>query len=419
MNIGVFAEHINSRVDISYLLNELSKKDEITYYSKSKVNPKYFNKKICHKKYSNQSNIKFLNKFLNIIFTVFGKHPKDTIHNSLVWERYALDNSNNSLMSYYFKHFLIFLSKFFSKYLSYDFYLKMLFFKPSISILEHDVYIFFSDIVDNEALSFLLKKNKKVLVYVYSWDHPPKFKSYSKRIHRFLTWNESISKDLVKLHNLSAEKIKSIGSSQFSFLQEYISEQQDLKILKDYDVLFCFSTGSIKLIKQEIKLLIKLCEANPILTIHARLYPFVKNHNVYEPLKLIDNLFLINSNYRDLNSINDFKKLAFDKYEQIEKSKIVIHCGTTMGLEACFLNSKVLFISLDCDYEDEDIVSFMHQYQNDKYLNLDSNSVIKNIKNFDLSSLSIDNNEKYKQRILQNFKLATINDISKKIRISI
>lgn len=419
MKIAIFAEHINARVDISYLLNELSKENNITFYSKTIECPKFFNNKIIKKKYSNNSKYKFLNKFTNVVFKVFGRHPKETIQNSLVWEKYALDNSNNSFFIYHLKYLLIFLSKFFSKYQSYDSYLNLLSFKPSINILNHDAYIFFSDIVDNEVLSYLLNKNKKVLVYVYSWDHPPKFKSFSKRINKFLTWNHSISEDLVKLHNIDSHKIASIGSSQFSFLQEYIFDSKDSKIKKEYDVLFCFSTGSVKLINQEIKLLIKLCNANTSLNIYARLYPFVKDKKIYDPLKKIQNLNLLNIDYKSLNSINDFKKNVYEKYYQIEKSNMVIHCGTTMGLEACFLNTNIYFISLDINYIDKDIVAFMHQYQNDKYLNLNYDNVIRNIKNFDLSSLPKDNSEYYKNEVTKNFNLSTIYEISKKIRTSI
>ena len=66
--------------------------------------------------------------------------------------------------------------------------------------------------------SRLLKEEKVVQVYVYSWDHPCKHKQFSNRV-KYLVWNKGIKSDLISLHNISHNNIKQVGSSQFCFVE--------------------------------------------------------------------------------------------------------------------------------------------------------------------------------------------------------
>ncbi len=64
------------------------------------------------------------------------------------------------------------------------------------------------------------------------------------------------------------------------------------------------------------------------------------------------------------------KQQLLDKYKKVQQAAAFIHFGTTLGLEASFLNTPVFFAALATGKNYKELNEFIHQYQNDKYLNL-------------------------------------------------
>ena len=99
-----------------------------------------------------------------------------------------------------------------------------------------------------------------------------------------------------------------------------------------------------------------------------RPYPFHKNKNIYAPLRTLSNVFF------------DESTAPNDKFLNIKNAKAFLHFGTTMGYEAIYFDTPSYLLDIVDQKKDTLLHGFVHQYQNDKYLNTTDSMVLKNEK---------------------------------------
>ncbi len=256
--------------------------------------------------------------------------------------------------------------------ISYDQLLKWLrsFCKTQISDI--DRFIFFTEITDDYLLSRLLRENKDIVTYVYSWDHPCKHTRFSRQV-QYYCWSEGIKKDIEELQKIDPKKITVTGASQFGYIFEFLnSKSQYLHRTYAFDyIYFGCGIGIKKLVPQEVEVIKQLAEATykekPDLKFVVRPYPVLDQWSLYGELKILPNIILDDSFRNKDLSISDAE--IYSKFEKIWHAKAFLHLGTTLGLEACFTETPSFIINFGYKKTNGlSVYAFIHQYQNDKYL---------------------------------------------------
>jgi hypothetical protein len=374
MKLGFLLDFFDFRNDFRKVLGFLAREHEITIFAKEhqlrKIKPKLppgINIRLIDEERNSLNN-----RIWRLLFSKFGIIPQ-SVRNYYLMERFLVYLVNDKLKR--LKSLLFFdLSFRLPKWLAYDLYLDKLEYSGKTKIDDIDKFICLTRISDDLFFSRLVRENKKVQVYVYSWDHPCKHKQFSKRVET-LVWNEGTRDDLVDLQSIPAEKIAVIGSSQFCYIQEFL--HQDLNFVKkpypfDYIYFGCFA-GIPAMIEQEIDIIKQIStviyRSIPQTKLVVRPYPVLQDWSIYESLKGIPNIVVDDSFKNKDLSTSDSK--IMDKFIKIHFAKAFFHLGTTMGLEACFTSTPSFIV--DYGYEEKsksplNIKHGIHQYQNEKYL---------------------------------------------------
>jgi hypothetical protein len=258
--------------------------------------------------------------------------------------------------------------------MSYDYYLNHLQYKGATSIDDIDQFICFTDISDSYLLARLIREQKKVKVYVYSWDHPCKQVKYSNQVD-YLVWNEGIREDMIKLQHIHPEHIRITGASQFAYVDQFLSIPEN-SLSKPFPfpyIYFGCAIGAPEIATDEIKVirLLSKCmqEQLPDVRLVVRPYPVMRDWSIYESLKELPNVMLDDKfRSKDLSVKED---LIMEKFIKIHFAEAFIHLGTTLGFEACFTETPSIIIDFEYFQHSQSLLSiknFVHQYQNEKYL---------------------------------------------------
>ncbi len=353
--IGVVLNHVSQRSDIRLFIEELSRREDVVLFGSEE------DAKILGHIHSEFRIIKppelglggkVYNKVLQQLYFYFGNLPK-TRKNYSDYVKRRLRKSKSS----WFKIALSLL-KFNVKYIlpdifPFDKYIILK--KTGIHKIEDlDVFISFTDIVFEGLIARIIKEQKPLFSYVYSWDHVPKFHKFSKKYIKYVTWNKEIAKDLNSLHGVPYQNISIIGASQFHYIHEYLKSPP--KGMNGYHfeyIYFPCSFGYPKVARQEVKMIEKvaekLYEMAPEWKLMVRSYPMLENWEVYGALKERNNIIFDEYIRDDSVLLNGEQHLQ--KCEVISSSKAVIHAGTTIGLEASYFDVPVLYLNLeDVDY---------------------------------------------------------------------
>jgi hypothetical protein len=239
-------------------------------------------------------------------------------------------------------------------------------------IRDIDRFIFFTEISDDYLLSRLLKEKKDVMTYVYSWDHPCKHTRFSKQV-QYCCWSDGLKEDIEKLQKVDPKHITVMGASQFGYAFEFLNNKPGY-LHRTYPfeyIYFGCAIGIKKLVTQEVEVIKQLAQAtykeSPNLKFVVRPYPVLDQWSLYSELKSLTNIILDDSFRNKDLSINDAE--IYSKFEKIWHAKAFLHLGTTLGLEACFTETPSFIINFG--YKKASGLSlhaFIHQYQNDKYL---------------------------------------------------
>ncbi|MBE9466381.1 hypothetical protein ACFP1I_24545 [Dyadobacter subterraneus] len=373
MKIGVLPHYLDTRKDLVDLLNLLGKEHDVVAYIRESDVQKV-GRLLPGITIISIPALTGIFRIFQILgqytYLLFGQIPASQ-NNYYLTEHIKLLNSSYKKWSKLIQSYLLSLSKMTPKIISYDQYLDSFsWLKPSFKLeADIDVFLCFTEISCDWVFAKIIQENKPIWTYVYSWDHPCKMKTFSKRTN-YLVWNEGIKDDLVTLQGIEDEKIQIWGATQFVFIEQFLNSKTN-NYEDDcfpYIYLGC-ATGYDELARQEVK----YCEeiANILQTtlpnwkLIIRPYPFQKNQNVYYPLKALSNVVF------DDNTDSE------NKFLKLKNAKAFFHFGTTLGYEAVYFNTPSFLIDLTDPDKDVLLNGFVHQYQNDKYLNAKDSLVIK------------------------------------------
>ena len=215
----------------------------------------------------------------------------------------------------------------------------------------NELYLFSTEIESLKDYLVALMEEKKVVVYVYSWDHIYKNIFYSNRVFLYLVWDDEQKDELVSIHNIDENKIKVIGSSAFHHIYNFKNrkkkQKSDSSVLvsrkvKRKKALLAMATGIEQLAKEELHLFESLVKLNEKIDFSLRPYPFLnKNINFDNFFELKNFEMVYKPEVLTSENVIDFHKA---KLQQVEQHDYVIHIGTTLGLEASLLNKKSVLL---------------------------------------------------------------------------
>lgn len=375
MKIGVLAHYLDTRKDLLDLLNLLSQDHIVVAYVRKADIPKIAKllpviSVIPFPEFRGLSRIYEL--LWQYTFLVFGILPASK-YNYYLTERIKLLNSSYKKWSGFIQSSLLALSSVTPKIITYDQYLDSIPWSKNDFKIDSDIDVFlcFTEISNDRIFAKIIQENKPVWTYVYSWDHPCKMKTFSKRTN-YLVWNEGIKEDLITLQFIEKEKIQILGATQFAAIEHFLkpgnSHPKDSLHNFPY-IYFGCATGYDALARQEVKYCHQIADIlNAVLPdwkLVIRPYPFQKNRDIYMPLRNL------------LNVVFDESTDPDDKFFNIKNAKAFLHFGTTMGYEAMYFDTPSFLLDIADQRKDTLLHGFVHQYQNDKYLNTTDSMVIK------------------------------------------
>lgn len=417
--LGVYIGRDQLRNDINLLLEHFSKQVEVVIFTpndlegilKDRLSASIF-------EFRNVRVSKgFIMELWDFIYKYFGYLPK-YLNNYYIIKLFIINNIVPVTRRIWAKvQFQLILK--FPKFLSFDAYLNMLNLDDVEVNLNGVEHMFFFTELPRSFLAKCIYSELNVACYVYSWDHPPKFSSFSKKINYF-TWSNNISGDLADSWNIDIKKINVVGSSQFTFIKNYFKNRSKLFLDKPYKfeyVYFVCATAYDSLVKQEVdfvywisKIITKLDLPYKIV---FRPYPNLKNWGLYSPLEKLPGVVFDNDFKADNFQIREDK--IYDRYWKIDHSSALIHFGTTLGLEACFFDSPSLII--DISDKSKLLNKFVHQYQNEKYLLLNGyDNVIQSFDELETTLINLESMSasllEYNRAVVESFELNSMKDIS-------
>ena len=416
MKIGVIASFFETRTDIFRMVDHWSKEHEIVLF----ILPK--DKKLLEGIYKEHLAIRVISErktgwmnFLSERLFLLAKRIPKSKTNYYLMELFKASNLPDPQQR---KKALgiVTMQKRIPRYVSYNWLLKTL--RPSRQTCMDDIDLFIglTEPTDDYFYARLVQERKQLHMYVYSWDHACKQTRFFSAADYYV-WNAGIREDMIELQHIRPERIKISGSSQFTFIYDYL--QKAKPVVKDIPyIYFGCAIGIAGLIEKEVELIGKLAAA--LSTIHpnwrmvVRPYPNLKNWDYYAPLSRLSNVFM-DDGFRNEDGSVKASKIE-DKFSAIQNAMAFIHTGSTLGLEACYFDTPVLVADLYPDTEgDLSIYHFVHQYQNDKYFNHPyPDNMIRSVEQFKhiLSNLQDPIYKKPNREIPQQFPLMSIESFS-------
>lgn len=404
MRIGFMLSFFDFRNDIRRVIVEMSKLCEVVVFiRKEQVETvkKHLPENIEYRLIAERNN-DILNSFLEKIFLLFRKIPK-TKMNYYLMEEFKIGNIEDAKKQNK-AYALLKLHRILPHIFSYDQYLKIIRSSEKTEISDIDTFLCLTEIYDDHLFSRLIKERKKVFVYVYSWDHACKHTRFSKKVN-YLVWNEGIKADLANIQQIDSTLIQVVGATQLGYLEEFKNSPLQVNNKTPYYYFGC-GIGISSLVEKEIDVIQKLSE---ILShtkngskLIVRPYPNNKNWTKYKRLLQNENIVLDDSYKQNDLSISE-ADIQY-KFHTISDAKGFFHLGTTLGLEACFLNCPSFIINtVPDDGKHVNIFNFVNQYQNKKYL-------------INASELNTINSESQLEHIFENIQDPNYMKLNYKIR---
>lgn len=234
--------------------------------------------------------------------------------------------------------------------------------------------------------------------------------------------------DLSKYHSVKNENITVCGSSQLTYMESYLASPRAKSKQQSKIFYYICGHGYPGNVDQEVELIRILSKA---ITAHAhdhklmvRPYPNQANWDIYKKLQNeID--VVLDDQYRDgktgrEQTIEDI----YLKYDRIRDATAVFHAGTTLGLEASFLETPVfMFYPFDWDLgasKKSEHISNVFKFQHlRRYLVKDSPNVIRKTNEIESCiRLAIDDVTsalKYNQACASQFQLAPMETVANRI----
>jgi len=420
MKLGILAQYLETRPDITELINRLADSLEVVVFQENqeksvlKLDPR-----IEVRTFGKRTSPGI--KIWHVFFKAFGKVPKSK-HNYFITEDFKIQNSSfygNNIKTWW-SQLLLFLNYRLPGFISYDSYIAAIQDSVVADLNGIDAFLCYTQIYDDGFLGKILAEKKKVFVLVYSWDHPCKMKCFSKSDIRYLVWNPNILKDLVELQGILELRISIVGTSQFGYLNAFLRSPEPSRGHTKPYLYVAFATGTASLAVQEIAIIKRLADMLasewPEANLMIRPYPFFKAQGFYEGLRALPNV-----EFEPVYEGDDSVQGKMNhKYRWMNGSSGFFHFGTTLGVEACFLRCPVFFLSMKDEVLDKGLYYFIHQYQNDAYLHKagmantiesypDLNKVVKALKTGDASLKT------YNDSVASGFSCESFEDYTRRV----
>jgi len=351
MKIGIYAEYLHLKDDISPLICKISKRCQVVVF----VNHDQLEKAQelqgdIEIRLLQKTKINFLFRLLDRLLEKFLTLPK-TKSSMLLSRTRIILSQNNSHIIRLIKLLMLRTSMKIPKFLNYDNLLNIGYAKTSVDIFDLDMFIWFTPVVDNKFMRQVNScKQLNKFIFVHSWDHPFKFNRFPKQNFKYFAWNKAMQSDLYDQQNIKKENISIIGSSQFCNINSFFNDEVQLQEKSNYIYYPCFA-GYEQMVILELEALRWLSDSVYVidrnLKILVRPYPQVYDFSIYKRiLGECDNIEIENID-SDQSLIHEFVKNKKEKFNFLKNALAVIHSGTTVGLETCYFETPSLLLDIE------------------------------------------------------------------------
>lgn len=372
MRLGIVVEYYSFRADVRHLLEALSHHFEVVVFAEeaeaAEIALRHETRTISVHRRSVRKSI------VDLLYLLFGNRPGTEHHYK--WRRRNL--ASNRTGAGRRARWLLEIGRRMPRLFGFDTYLELLRGETDTTIGDIDVFLNFSNVSNPVFLSAVVREKRPIFTYVYSWDHPGKYRRFLTSGAHYLTWNEGLREDLTLLHQIDTAHVTPIGSSQFTFIQEYLTELSERPRMLDFPyVYFGAAAGYVGVAQQELTLVRLVSEAleevAPEVTLVVRPYPVVRDWSIYDSLRSLPNV-LVESYGRSAGLGPDSDQVVWEKLNKLQHALAFVHIGTTMGLEASYLGTPVIHLDLrDVEFEssprDPNAISHLiHTYHGEKYM---------------------------------------------------
>ncbi len=386
MKIGFVVHFFDFRNDVRKIISLVSKSHEVVLFVRpedEKVMTSVL-KEPLEIRLVTEKKAGIVNKIWELLFRFFGQLPRSR-GNFYLMEIFKINliqkeerrNRAKRMMEWSYRM---------PKVMGYDFLLNRLSYLGKTKIDDIDRFICFTEISDNYFFSRLIKEERPVSVYVYSWDHPCKHLRFSKKVQH-LVWNQGLKEDMITLQGFSAEQVKIIGASQFGYIDQFLQKAHTYKNPYPFKyIYFGCALGIPALVPKELEVVQRVAQLMqkhvPDWKLVVRPYPVLSDWKPYDDLKQLSNVVL-DDGFRKAkaNNLAVSDESVNEKMIKIHYAEAFLHLGTTLGLEAAFTETPSMLVDFDYLNQTRERLSlknFIHQFQNDKYLNLNGfNNVVK------------------------------------------
>lgn len=373
MKIGIIVSFYDFRADVRDLIGEFQKSGHqvVLFYrdSEGKDIARHPIEGLEYRKIK-EENRNLRNRLLEYAFLFFKRLPSSR-QNYFLMELFKISN-NSAKGSRIFSQVVLFIQRLRLNFVSYDFLLENLQYSAATPIEDIDHFIGFTEFQSDYFAARLLHENRPLSIYVYSWDHPCKHTRFSRKFH-YQVWSPGIREDLIRLQGVPEANVSVAGATQFSYLWEYQHKPAPMPRPVPFRyVYFCCAIGIKDLIPMELDIIrsiaAELEKLRPDWKLFVRPYPVLNQWEIYQPLRSLPNV-LFDDGFRT-NPFPNHKAANFDKFLKLESAELVLHSGSTIGLEACFLNVPAALVDFGYGKQRSglSVYGFIHQYQNEKYL---------------------------------------------------
>ena len=376
MKLGVLVQYWDSRNDVRLLVAELAKHHDLVLYVQERDRKQFENSPYEVRYVGDRSY--FWSRFWGYAFLFFGHIPRSR-RNYYVDEYFKLEwlTPFQRLRM----RLVLSLSRLSPKFFSFDNYIRRLASQAKAELTGVDALLAITEICDPGTLGKAQQLGLPTAAYVYSWDHAPKHKRMSRHLGWYFTWNSAIGEDLVDLQAVPADHIKTVGSTQLTFVDDYLRNPAARRRQIPYDyVYFGCATGSPPFVRQEVRIIAWLAETlreiAPDVKLLVRPYPFLGDWSLYEPLRVLTNVAFDDEYRQGATSRALTSDMIAKKFNRLEHARAFVHLGTTLGFECAYFDTPMLFLTPeDFDFglprsHRMHLLNFFGQYHLDKYLHL-------------------------------------------------
>lgn len=351
MRIGIYTEYLDLKDDIIELISAICQIHTVILF----ISPHQKNRA---KQIANVSEIRLIeNEKISIVYRLYNKLlesflllPKNKSSIKLSKSRVILSKRGGKLVKK-LRLLNLQLAMMMPRFLSYDKFIKYGIGKLHNQIDDLDAFICFTPFANNQLIRKLyFNQNIKKYAYVHSWDHPYKFNKFPKKYFNYLVWNKSMKADLINQQGIDQDAIRIVGCSQFSEILRFLQTSNTPENSSKFIYYPCFA-GYEQMVKLEIEALkwlsLNVKRIDLKLQIVIRPYPQVFNPLVYEEYLGKYANIKIESLHSNSNDASRFVKNISEKYEHLKNALLVIHSGTTVGLETCYFDTPSMLLDID------------------------------------------------------------------------